>query len=127
MSAAVGDKVKFQFDVNAVKKPNHRRKALFVTVRELRPEIHTREARNDIKASVASAPPATGGQKFQWGQRNCIKPQPAVVAIAPIATVAKAEPYTIDDKVVEGLVVRLLKLVSERLPPPLPPPAAPCN
>ena len=130
MSAAVGDRVKFQFDVNAVKKSNHRRKALFVTVthvRELREEVHTREARNDIKASVASAPLATGGQKVQWGLRNCIKPQPAVVAIAPLAIVAEAMSDTIDDKVLERLAVLVLKYMSERAPPPLPPPPATCN
>ena len=155
-SVGVGDKVEFQFDTKAVKDSNYRRKALFVTVthvRDLRHEINTRDARNDINAanavrggcgqeaqhdlcngikpksaSVASAPLSTGGQKkFQWNQRSPPKPQPAVVAIAPFAIVAEAMSDTIDDKVLERLAVLVLKYMSERAPPPLPPPPATCN
>ena len=110
----------FSFDANAVKNSNHRRKALSVTVthvREFREEINTRDARNDIKG--------VRDQKVQRGLRNDFKSKSAVVASVPCATVAKAVPDTIDDKVLERLAVVLLKFMGERLPPPLPPPPAP--
>ena len=122
VSAAVGDKVKFQFDAKAVKNRNHRRKAFSVTVthvRELREEIEKCDARNDIDATKVLR--GKRSQKPLRDLRDEIKPKSVPAAVASLLTVAKTSDIT-DAKNLEGLTALFIKFMRDHLPPPPPPP-----